>query len=124
MYLDDTFRKDAPENLSGVIGHGEGFPSLVELSIYGEPRQEVKVLDGVFLAVRSEVLLETALRFDAQFDFHFYDLDFCRQAESRGLRMGTWPISLIHRSSGKLGLDAWRGNYLRYLRKYGVDPGN
>jgi len=66
MYLDDTFRKDVPENLSGVIGHGESFPNLVELSIYGEPRQEVKVLDGVFLAVRSEVLLQTALRFDPQ----------------------------------------------------------
>src|SRR6202040_2197915 len=87
MYLDDSFQRDQDENLSGVLGHGEGFPNLRQLSIYGEPRSECKLLDGVLLAVRSETLLEHGLRFDPRFTFHFYDLDFCRQAEQMGLRM-------------------------------------
>jgi hypothetical protein len=41
------------------------------------------------LAARSNTLAEKGLRFDPLFDFHFYDLDFCRQAELRKLRMGT-----------------------------------
>jgi tetratricopeptide (TPR) repeat protein/GT2 family glycosyltransferase len=118
MYLNDQFQRDADENLSGVLGHGEGFPNLKELSIYGEPRQECKLLDGVLLAVRSRTLIERELRFDTRFQFHFYDLDFCRQAEKRGLRMGTWALSVIHASAGKLGSEEWRAAYREYLAKY------
>lgn len=119
MYLDDAFRRDRDENLSGVLGHGEGFPNLKELSVYGAPGQSVAMLDGVLLAVRSELLIGTGLRFDERFKFHFYDLDFCRQAENRGLRMGTWAISVIHASPGRLGGEKWRAAYGDYLAKYG-----
>jgi hypothetical protein len=119
MYLDERFTKDDFANLSGVLGHGQGFPNLRELSVYGEPGQEVKILDGVMLGVRSETLIRAELRFDTRFRFDFYDLDFCRQAEARGIRMGTWAISAIHASAGKLGGDAWRAAYGVYLDKYG-----
>lgn len=119
MYLDNEFHRDRDENLSGVLGHGAGFPGLKELSVYGPPGQQVLLLDGVMLAVRSEVLIETGLRFDPRFSFDFYDLDFCRQAELRGLRMGTWAISLIHASAGNLGGNAWQAAYRDYLVKYG-----
>lgn len=119
MFLDDAFHRDDDANLSGVIGHGQGFPDLIELSFYGAPGQEVKLLDGVFLAARSHALVRTKLRFDPRFQFHFYDLDFCRQAEIAGLRMGTWAISAIHASVGRLGVDAWREAYVAYLEKYG-----
>jgi GT2 family glycosyltransferase len=118
MYLDDRFSRDKDDNLSGVIGHGEGFPNLKELSIYGEPCQECKLLDGVLLAVRSKTLLERGLRFDKRFKFDFYDLDFCRQAEQRGISMGTWALSIIHGSAGKLGSTRWRSAYREYLEKY------
>lgn len=118
MYLDDRFSRDTEENLSGVIGHGQGFPNLKELSVYGEPCEECKLLDGVMLAARSEVLIAKDLRFDARFSFDFYDLDFCRQAELRGIRMGTWAVSAIHASAGKLGSPTWRAAYRVYLEKY------
>ena len=119
MYLNGEFKRDKDENLSGVIGHGEGFPNLIELSVYGPPGQQVALLDGVMLAARSEALIESGLTFDTRFTFHFYDMDFCRQAELRGLRMGTWPISVIHGSAGNLGGEAWRAAYEQYLVKYG-----
>ena len=40
------------------------------------PGQEVKLLDGVMLAARSNTLAEKGLRFNPLFDLHFYDLDF------------------------------------------------
>ena len=119
MFLDDAFTRDDDSNLSGVLGHGQGFPDLIELSVYGPPGQEVKLLDGVFIGVRSADLLRSGVRFDPAFPFHFYDLDFCRQAELLGLRMGTWAISAIHASPGRLGVDAWRSAYVVYLAKYG-----
>jgi GT2 family glycosyltransferase len=111
------------QNLSGVLGHGEGFPNLKELSIYGEPCQECKLLDGVLLAVRSQTLIEHDLWFDPRFKFDFYDLDFCRQAEERGLTMGTWALSIIHASAGQLGSPSWRAAYDDYLEKYAEQRG-
>jgi hypothetical protein len=46
-------------------------------------------------------------------------MDFCRQAELKGLRMGTWPLSVVHESGGAFGSQGWRDGYARYLQKYG-----
>jgi GT2 family glycosyltransferase len=119
MYLDAQMTCDDFANLSGVLGHGEPFPNLTQLSVYGEPGREVKLLDGVMMAIRSRTLLEQALYFDPLFKFHFYDLDFCRQAELRRIKMGTWAISIVHASAGRLGGAAWRAGYRDYLMKYG-----
>jgi len=119
MYLDQQFTCDNYDNFSGVLGHGDPFPNLKELSVYGEPGREVKLLDGVLMAVRSETLIDHGLRFDPRFRFHFYDMDFCRQAELRQLRMGTCAMSLVHASAGRLGNDDWSCAYRDYLAKYG-----
>jgi GT2 family glycosyltransferase len=119
IFLDDTFRQDNRDNLSGIVAHGKNWPAD-NLSAYGLPGQEVKLLDGVMLAVRSETLLANNLFFDERFDFHFYDLDFCRTAEQRGLRMGTWGISTMHESEGAFGTLSWREGYSRYLSKWGA----
>lgn len=106
------------QDLSGVIGHGPGFPPRT-LNVYGPSAQPVHLLDGVFMAVHSATLIAHDLRFDPRFDFHFYDLDFCRSCEVRGVTMGTWPISLIHASPGEYGSDAWNTAYRTYLEKWG-----
>jgi Glycosyltransferase like family len=116
-FLDEKFTWDAPENLSGVIGHGNSFPPVV-LSDFGSPFQEVKLLDGVFLAAYRETLIKGNIRFDEQFKFHFYDMDFCRQAESQGISMGTVPLSLIHESVGNPSADSWEQSYKLYLKKW------
>lgn len=116
-FTDDRFTWDLPAHLSGIVGHGTAFP-CAELSVYGLSSQEVKLLDGVFLACQSRTLLSHGIKFDERFDFHFYDLDFCREVEARGLRMGTWPISVIHESGGKLGTPEWHQNYAKYLDKW------
>ena len=116
-YVDDNFTRDDRENLSGVIAHGKNWPADY-ISAYGPPGHEVKLLDGVMLAAHSETLIARQLFFDEAFDFHFYDLDFCRTAEQRGLRMGTWGISVMHESSGVFGTPGWRESYGRYLAKW------
>jgi len=117
-FLDDNFTPDNFENLSGVVGQGNTFPPD-QLSIYGLPRQRVVLLDGLFLASHSKTLLENELFFDERFNFHFYDLDFCRQAEMKGLSCGTIDLSLIHESYGLTGSKEWRALYQTYLEKWG-----
>lgn len=116
-FIDNKFTWDSSENLSGLVGHGTGIPDY-KLSIFGQPCQEVKLLDGLFIACYSKTLLSNNIRFDECFDFHFYDLDFCRQAEKKGLKMGTWSVSVVHESDGAFGNYAWKKGYSRYLKKW------
>ena len=116
-FVDDKFTWDAVENLSGTVGHGSQFPCFIDR--YGPAPSECKLLDGLFLAASSETLLANDLYFDERYDFHFYDLDFCREADRKGVKMGTFPISVIHESVGSLGGESWRSGYGRYLEKWG-----
>ncbi|MEM5452484.1 tetratricopeptide repeat protein [Paraburkholderia guartelaensis] len=109
---------DERKYLSGTVGHGKGFPCNIA-STFGPSGQECKLLDGLLLIADSEVLAKSGLCFDEQFKFHFYDMDFCRQAELKKLRMGTWPLSVVHESGGAFGTPGWREGYASYLGKYG-----
>ncbi|MGH8199510.1 MAG: glycosyltransferase [Steroidobacteraceae bacterium] len=115
---DEKFTKDKRVNLSGTVAHGPGFPPS-SIDVFGPSRQKVVLLDGLFIAVRSDALQAKSLRFDERFEFHFYDLDFCRQVERSGLTMGTWPISVVHESPGGFMSDGWRRGYDRYVDKWG-----
>ncbi|MEX3935916.1 glycosyltransferase [Paraburkholderia phymatum] len=117
-FADESFSLETGEFLSGVVGHGSGFPCQ-NVSFYGPAGRQCKLLDGVLLAVDSDTLQRTGLTFDERFTFDFYDVDFCRQAELRGLRMGTFALSTIHESGGGFNSPRWRDAYVRYLHKYG-----
>jgi len=111
------FTWDKKENLSGVIGHGDGFIPL-NISYFGKSRQKVLLLDGVFMATKIETLKQNNLLFDNQFDFHFYDMDLCRQAEVKGISCGTWDLFIIHKSIGSFKSEKWEINYEKYLKKW------
>jgi GT2 family glycosyltransferase len=117
-FVNDKGKWDQSENLTGVVGGGLGFPS-VNISYFGPPFQEAKLLDGVLLAVRSEMLHAKGLRFDPRFNFHLYDNDFCRSAEQLGIKMGTIDLSLVHQSSGAYFTESWYKNFDKYLEKWG-----
>ncbi|WP_198321897.1 MULTISPECIES: glycosyltransferase [Methylococcus] len=110
--------RDEITNLSGIVMHGNGFPEC-KLSYYGRPGKSVKLLDGLLLITKSDTLHKHELRFDPLFKFHFYDMDLCRQAESKNLIMGTWPITVIHGSAGDYTSTSWKESYIKYLNKYG-----
>lgn len=117
-FIDKDLTWDASSNLSGIVGHGHTYPPM-NLSVYGPTCQRVQLLDGLFLASQSNVLIENDLYFDERFDFHFYDLDFCRQVSESCLKMGTWCISVIHQSGGNFRSPAWQAALNKYLDKWG-----
>jgi hypothetical protein len=102
--------------LSGAIGHGN--LSRGPVSHYGTAPARCKLLDGVFLAVRSSRIIASKVSFDERFTFHFYDMDFCRSAVQAGLALGTWPISLTHQSQGVFGKPDWEAAHERYFKKW------
>lgn len=114
-HVPGTRRLDLP-HLRGAIAHGDG--PLGRVGFFGPIVGECELLDGVFLAAHRKRLIETGVRFDDRFAFHFYDLDFSRTARAEGLRLGTWPISVTHRSSGNPDSDAWRDGLAVYQAKW------
>jgi GT2 family glycosyltransferase len=107
---------DQKENLSGSIAHGDHFPPET-FAEFG-PTGAVKILDGLCLAASATVLKQSGLRFDERFNFHFYDLDFCRRAEELNLQAGTIPLSLIHESKGSFNNQSWLDAYKSYIAKW------
>lgn len=118
FFSNDNLQPDESEYLSGVVAHGSSFPPN-NLSVYGETLKEVKLLDGLFLASHSQTLIDSDLRFDERFDFHFYDMDFCRSAELKNLKMGTLPLSVIHGSEGNFMTEQWKHGLIKYREKWG-----
>lgn len=103
-------------HLSGGIDHGKGPKG--EASVFGPTPAACELLDGVFIAVRTLPVRRSKVFFDDQFAFHFYDMDFCRNARSRGLGLGTWPIKLTHQSEGSFGNPAWSAMLKHYRAKW------
>ncbi len=115
-FIDSKPTWDDMNNLSGSVAHGAHPCGAV--SVFGPAPADCELLDGVFLAARKSTLASNDVLFDPRFDFHFYDMDFCRSARKNGLRLGTWPICLTHQSGGAFGSRAWLDKYLVYLRKW------
>jgi len=115
-FLDVSGTWDVKENLSGSVAHGHAFPpeSFAEFG----PTGQVSLLDGLLMAATSQTLKNTGLRFDERFDFHFYDMDMCRSAEQRDLKIGTIPLSLMHESKGGYSNPSWLQAYQAYIEKW------
>lgn len=117
-FKDGKFINESLENLSGIVGHGKDFPPE-NISVFGAPYQEVKLMDGLFIACKSNTLIKNNIRFDQDFKFHFYDLDFCRQAETKNLKIGTFDMPLIHQSLGNFYSEEWKTTMKKYFEKWG-----
>jgi GT2 family glycosyltransferase len=117
IYLDAGKKMANSKHFSGCVGHGNQFPPKV-VSNYGPVGLECKLLDGLLLAVNSETLQRTGLRFDERFKFHLYDTDFCRSAEALKLKMGTISLSAVHQSGGNFSSDEFKRQYKDYLLKW------
>jgi len=117
-FVDPNFTWDDKANLSGQVAHSKNAFGVVE--VFGEAPAACELLDGVFLAAHKSSLTKSNVRFDEQFDFHFYDLDFCRTARQAGLTLGTWLIKLTHQSAGAFGTPQWRQKHEKYINKWEV----
>lgn len=112
---------DAPATntiLSGAVAHLSADRTGIGISHFGPAPKRCVLVDGLFIAVNVDKALEKKVRFDDQFEFHFYDMDFCRSADRGGLRIGTWPIALAHGSIGGFQTPAWESAKQAYFRKW------
>ena len=63
---------------------------------------EVITIDGLLMCLNRKTMLNEKARFDEQFTFDFYDLDFCMNVQlNTDLKIGVFVQQAIHESIGK-----------------------
>lgn len=87
------------KNCRGIAGHPYDKDSFFVTS-FGPTPARVTLLDGVFLALNMKKIKESGAKFDEQFLFHHYDIDFSLTCNKLKLKLGTWPFLINHQSPG------------------------
>ncbi len=114
---------DDDKYLSGSMLHDSNWPPKI-VSIYGDLNKEVVNLDGVFLAMSTNLISKKNLSFDERFKFHFYDADFCKSAVNKECSLGTFPLALLHAGKGDMNAPEYIDAYREFYRKYNDEFNN
>lgn len=103
-------------DLRGFVSHI--FPDgKSNMSYFGNSPDSVKLLDGLFLSVSVSSTLDRGVKFDEDFDFHFYDLAFSIRAINAGLKLGVCPIFVRHYGLGHTDKN-WKDLEPLFITKY------
>lgn len=87
------------DKLSGFVSHYFG-DNKWNSSMFGLTPSRTVTLDGLFIAVDAKKCREKGVWFDEDFTFHYYDLAFSLSAHNKGLKVGTYPIFVVHHGLG------------------------
>ena len=84
---------------------------------FGKSPNGAIIIDGLFMAIKGEVF--ERVKFDEQFTFHHYDIDFCLTAYQSKYKIGVVPICITHDSVGDWkNSKTWAENERKFLKKW------
>ncbi len=107
-------------NLRGFAGHtcsetGNQF----HVTSFGPSPSRVAMIDGVFMVINCKKILESKVKFDENFMFHHYDLDFSNTCNLNRLKIGVYPILINHSSPGLREFsDSWKKSNEYFKQKW------
>lgn len=107
------------EDLVGEVAHSRGGANWT--TVFGKTPNRVLIMDGLFIAVDVAKLLDTNTKFDEDFAFHHYDITFCLNANKNKLKMGVYPIRVVHFGLGdSMNTPEWHESAVKFKEKYGT----
>ena len=105
-------------NCRGIAGHPVSKKEFYVTSFGPTPSRAV-IIDGVFMALKTDKIYKSKVRFDEQFMFHHYDIDFSLTCNKNGIRIGVWPLLINHQSPGLKDFDSkWNDSNQKFLNKW------
>lgn len=105
------------KDLRGFVSHY--FPQgYYNSSFFGKTPEGVSVIDGLFMSIKVSSLKDNFDLFDEDFTFHHYDLAMGRKAMIKGLKLGVWPIFVIHHGLGEFNTPEWYDSNKKFDEKY------
>lgn len=105
------------EDMVGEVSHGKD--QKYWTTVFGPTDSRALILDGLFIAVKVDKLLDTQTFFDESFDFHHYDISFCIRANANRLKMGVYPIKVTHFGLGdSMNSESWQQSSQKFKSIY------
>jgi len=103
----------------GFAAHSAGNNTMF-VTNFGPTPCRVALLDGVFLAFEHEKIKKSKARFDEQFVWHHYDVDFSLTCNQNKLKLGTYPILIYHESPGLRNINdaEWNRSNAAFIKKW------
>jgi len=108
------------KNFRGIAGHpiDEASDSFYVTS-FGPTPSRVAIIDGVFMAINLQKIIDSNIKFDEDFKFHHYDIDFSLQCNKSSLKIGVWPILINHKSPGLKDFNSsWNVSNDNFIKKW------
>lgn len=105
------------ESFVGEVAHSKD--GINWTTVFGQTPSRALMIDGLFIAVNVDRLLDTNTRFDEDFDFHHYDISFCLIANQNKLKIGVYPIRVVHFGLGDSMMSPeWNKSQVVFKNKY------
>lgn len=93
-------------NLRGAVAHYTDNTNITRfVTNFGPTPARVTILDGLFLAVNVKKVKEAGWKFNENYNFHHYDISSSLDANKKKLKLGVYPINVIHCSPGLRAFD-------------------
>lgn len=112
-------------NQRGTVAHPTGASFGVEKQItyscFGPSPARATIIDGLFIAVHAPSVRAVGWKFNENYTFHHYDMSSCIDANRLKLKIGVYPINMIHSSPGLFSLEdpIWKKSNQQFLKEYG-----
>jgi hypothetical protein len=105
------------KDMVGEVSHSKD--KIYWTTVFGPTDSRALIIDGLFMGVDVNKLLETNTRFDESFDFHHYDISFCLNANKNRLKIGVYPLKVTHFGLGdSMMSDEWKKSAEIFKNKY------
>ena len=103
----------------GAVAHLSDSTGKKFMTSFGCYPDRVVLIDGVFMAVKTEVFNKVRFDTDNPAGFHFYDLDFSMACHKAGYKVGVGDIVITHASPGlRQFTDEWKKGQDWFLKKW------
>lgn len=104
----------------GEVAHPAGNQGQTMTTAFGPTPSRVAIADGLFLAVHLPSINKTKWKFNENYKFHHYDIASCIDANRMSLKIGVYPIHVIHSSPGLLSIHdkSWSESNKKFLEEY------
>jgi len=104
----------------GEVAHPAGNKNQTMTTPFGPTPSRVAIMDGLFMAIHIPTVTKTNWKFNENYTFHHYDISSCIDANRQGLRLGVYPIHVIHSSPGLLSIHdkKWAESNEAFLKEY------
>lgn len=104
----------------GEVAHPCGDTNQIMTTSFGPTPSRVAIADGLFLAVHIPSVKNTKWKFNENYKFHHYDISSCIDANREKIKLGVYPIHVIHSSPGLLSVHdkSWSDSNAQFLKEY------